>query len=123
MWVYNTHFINNIFTDSSYQLDVDGNNRLLGNVYLPLEKIFQNYDKSEIDRYKHDFHLKTEAKQKIKGTDGTDIGIYGTREPFKEYGLPVNPQIKKAKVSPMTTPDGKLKIEFEVEAQEKKEEK
>ncbi len=48
------------------------------------------------------------------GSDGTELGIYGTTMPFTiktSY-----PQIRKFTVSPESTSDGKLIIEFEIDA-------
>lgn len=111
-------FINNIYCFEE-GIPTNGVTRMEGNVYMALESVFVNYDNTDIDFATHNFHLKQEAINKITGTDGTQVGIYGTSDPFKDYGIPVNPHIKKAKVNPMTTPDGKLRIEFEVEAQQK----
>ncbi len=112
-------YLNNIYCFETQEFPTRGVTRNEGNVSMQLESVLINYDNSEIDFTKHDFHLKPYAISLIKGTDGTQVGIYGTNEPFKDYGLPINPQIKKAKVSSITNPEGKLKIEFEVEAQEK----
>lgn len=112
-------FINNIFCINLADVPKDGVITFEGNISIPLSDIFENFDGQNIDFSKTDFHLKSEVKNKIQGTDGTEVGIYGTNEPFKEYGIPFNPLIKKAKIQTISRPNAKLKIEFEVEAQER----
>lgn len=91
-----------------------------GNIKISLDSVFISFDNSNfIEFSKHNFHLTQEVINLITGTDGTQVGIYGTSEPFKEYGIPVNPHVKKAKVNRLTNPEGKLKVEFEVEAQDR----
>jgi len=66
--------------------------------------------------YAHDYHLVD--PDKYKGTDGTQIGLYGGSSPFKEKGLPSNPQILTKKVATQTNAQGKLLVNFTVKAQE-----
>jgi hypothetical protein len=66
--------------------------------------------------YTHDYHLVD--PDKYKGTDGTQIGLYGGSTPFKEKGLPSNPQILSKKVATQTNAQGKLLVNFTVKAQE-----
>lgn len=58
------------------------------------------------------FELTDEAKAKYKGSDGTQVGIYGGTNPFDP--TPTNPQIKKFGVS-TTNIDGKLNVKINVE--------
>lgn len=62
------------------------------------------------------FYEITEPLKAYKGTDGTDIGIYGGNLPFST--ITTNPHIRKFNVSPRTTADGKLSVEIEVETGE-----
>ncbi|MFH1049941.1 MAG: hypothetical protein V1779_03305 [bacterium] len=63
-------------------------------------------------------HLKPEAKA-IKGGDGTEVGIYGSSEPFKDGAAPPIPLINSAKVSTRSNAKGKLDVEIKVKAQSK----
>lgn len=63
----------------------------------------------------NDYHLTDEAKAIIKGTDGTEVGIYGGDMPFDP--IPSNPQITKFNVAKQTTADGKLSVDIEVNGQ------
>lgn len=58
------------------------------------------------------YTLTEEAKNILKGTDGTEVGIYGGNIPYD--ATPTNPRITKFEVSPKTTADGKLSVDIEV---------
>ena len=58
------------------------------------------------------YELSEEAKNIVKGTDGTEVGIYGGSIPYD--ATPTNPRITKFEVSPKTTADGKLSVDIEV---------
>ena len=64
----------------------------------------------------NDYKLTEEAKALIKGTDGTEVGIYGGNLPFDP--TPTNPQISKFNVAAKTTADGKLSVDIEVKSAE-----
>lgn len=117
--INSNQFLNNIYCFDE-GLPTYGTSRMEGNIKISLDSVFISFDNSNfIEFSKHNFHLTQEAINLITGTDGTQVGIYGTSEPFKEYGIPVNPHVKKAKVNMLTNPEGKLKVEFEVEAQDR----
>lgn len=54
----------------------------------------------------------TDIAKRYKGTDGTELGIYGGNLPFDP--IPSNPQITKFNVASKTTADGKLSVDIEV---------
>lgn len=60
----------------------------------------------------NDYKLTEELKNLIKGTDGTEIGIYGGNLPFDP--TTTNPQITKFNVAAKSTADGKLSVDIEV---------
>lgn len=60
----------------------------------------------------NDYKLTEELKNLIKGTDGTEVGIYGGNLPFDP--TPTNPQITKFNVAAKSTADGKLSVDIEV---------
>ncbi len=66
-----------------------------------------------------DYHLKAECSGKNAGSDGTDVGIYGTSVPFKEDRLPLIPNFKLKVISPETDATGKLPVNIVVEAQDR----
>lgn len=62
------------------------------------------------------FELTEEGKDRMVGTDGSEIGLYGGMMPFTS--TPSYPQITKMNVASKTTADGKLSVEIEVSAVE-----
>lgn len=64
----------------------------------------------------NEYKLTEAAKALIKGTDGTEVGIYGGNLPYDP--TPTNPQISKFNVAAKTTADGKLSVDIEVKSAE-----
>ncbi len=60
--------------------------------------------------YTANYRLKNSSPGKNAGTDGTDIGLYGTDAPFKDGGLPVIPNIKEFSVS-RNPVNGKIQVQ------------
>lgn len=58
------------------------------------------------------YTLTEEANNILKGTDGTEVGIYGGSIPYD--ATPTNPRITKFEVAQKTTADGKLSVDIEV---------
>jgi hypothetical protein len=59
--------------------------------------------------YTANYRLKDGSPGKNAGTDGTDIGLYGSNAPFKDGGLPVIPNIKEFSVSKNPV-NGKIQV-------------
>jgi hypothetical protein len=87
-------------------------------VNVPQESIFVNQNGNTFD-YKHNYHIKEGCPGKKGGVDGTDVGIYGGIYPWKEGGLPFNPQIRVAKIAGHTDEYGNLNVNIKVAAQER----
>lgn len=64
----------------------------------------------------NDYKLTDEAKAIMKGSDGTEVGLYGGSLPYDP--TPTNPQISKFNVAARTTADGKLSVDIEVKSAE-----
>ena len=75
-----------------------------------VEEVFQNFKGTYADNVT--FELTDAAKQKYKGTDGTEVGMYGGSFPFDPTTS--NPRITRCVVAPKSTADGKLSIDIEV---------
>ncbi len=69
---------------------------------IPLESLFKEGT----------FYRLVDEAKVYKGSDGTELGIYGGQLPFDP--TPSNPQITKFNVAPKTTADGKLSVDIEV---------
>lgn len=64
----------------------------------------------------NEYKLTEAAKALIKGSDGTEVGVYGGSLPYNP--TPTNPQISKFNVAAKTTADGKLSVDIEVKSAE-----
>ena len=62
--------------------------------------------------------LAADSPGKGAGADGTETGIYGGARPAKEHRLPSIPQITEFTVAGASNPDGTLKVNITVEAQD-----
>jgi len=104
--------INNLFIQSTVNFGTNSySNNYLG---VPQADIFVNETGNAID-YTHDYHLKN--PEKYIGTDGTQVGLYGGTIPFKEKGLPTNPQITSKHIASETDVNGNLDVNITVKAQ------
>ncbi len=132
-----TLFENNIFTVANPTIYSDCNNIYLnnlkcennifygdqncpasqeGNLSEPsVGDIFISYTGTGF-KYTDNYHLKPSCIGVGAGTDGTDVGIYGTINPTIEGWIPSNPHIYFKQVDPETGPDGKLHIQVGVRA-------
>lgn len=87
-----------------------------GNLFVTnYNEIFISYENNGFD-YNDNYHLKPSCPGVGAGTDGTDLGIYGTSNPTSEGWVPSNPHIYLKDIDPSTGPDGKLHIEVGVRA-------
>lgn len=104
-------FFNNMFSNTP---NVTGS----GNIFNePDANYFVNYVAGAPWTPAHNFHLKPVSHGIAAGTDGKDIGLYGSAAPFKDGALPFNPHFKKALIPNATAADGKLNVNITVQAQ------
>jgi len=66
----------------------------------------------------HNYHLKSICHGKNAGTDGTDIGLYGTATPKKDGEIPYNPHIQSKAIPSSTNSQGGLDVKIKVKAQD-----
>ncbi len=82
------------------------------------DSIFINVSSSNrFDYFNNDYHLKNNSAGKNAGTDGTDIGIYGGLFPWKDWSVPITPQVYDKVIQGSTDLNGKLPIKIKVKAQ------
>lgn len=65
--------------------------------------------------YTNNYHLQNPLS--YLGTDGTQVGVYGTATPYKESAVPVNPHIRSKSIAPQTNSNGDLNINISVGSQ------
>ncbi len=65
-----------------------------------------------------DVHLSAGSPGVGHGTDGTDVGIYGSSSPYKPGGVPFNPHFRQATIAPSTNNNGALPVNIRVAAQQ-----
>lgn len=85
---------------------------------VPQDSIFVNQT-GTIFNYTHNYHLKSNSVGYNSGTDGLDIGIFGSANPYKEGAVPVNPHIQSKSIGSQTNPNGSLSVKVKVAAQER----
>lgn len=103
-------YYNNLYIRDSDFTDIPNNTNIRVDEKNAAIKNLLNYSDD------NDYKLTEEAKALIKGTDGTEVGIYGGNLPFDP--APTNPQISKFNVAAKTTADGKLSVDIEVKSAE-----
>ncbi|MFH2143678.1 MAG: hypothetical protein ABIJ97_14735 [Bacteroidota bacterium] len=138
-YVYNCTFENNIFKQSSSlssYFAFSTTDNLFNNNVFGFPSCFTGagscnnclYDVNFINQfvnvpgtafeYPYNYHLSDTSVAIIAGTNGTDCGIYGGDNPYKEGAVPVNPHIQFKQIPSATDSQGKLNIQVKVSAQE-----
>lgn len=101
-----SNFANNIICKESEET---------GNYWnIPLSNVFKKWTNTNEYRYDDDYHLQDNSGGKNGGNDGTDVGIYGGRFPWKDGALPYNPHVNSAVISGMAAPDGTIQLKVNV---------
>jgi len=90
-----------------------------GNIFLAdASSIFVKQSGTTFD-YNHNYALKPTAPGKNAGDDGTDVGIYGSTNPYKTSALPSNPHISFKDIPASTLPNGTIPLKIRVTAQDR----
>jgi hypothetical protein len=82
-----------------------------------LSSTFVNQQSNTFDIH-DDYHLSPNSPGRNAGSDGTDIGIYGTVNPFKIGGIPFNPHVQLQQINTQTNQNGDLPVNITVGAQD-----
>lgn len=111
--VQNSYFYNII---STYFRGI-GNTVQEGNILINKfhDSLCSQYFLSGKDNLYQSALTLTEEGKKIKGQDGTEVGIHGGSMPFTD--VPSTPQITQKTVAPQSDANGKLAVKFVIEAQ------
>jgi len=103
---------NNSFTNSVISL-YNCHNNIVGSA----ADLFKNKTKAGFD-YDQDYHILSTSTAHNAGTDGTDLGIYGTSSPWKEGSVPNNPHLQRLRSKTVSTLNGNLDVKTKVAAQD-----
>jgi hypothetical protein len=115
---YNNIFVRNIFTADSGLVAIYTNSMVIQNNKYNATDLFINQS-GNVFGYGQNYRITTTSPAKNYGTDGTDCGIYGTANPFKDGMVPINPHITEVNIAPATNASGQLQIQIKATAQEK----
>ncbi len=124
------YFQNNIFMCNSIDPSISScifhNNLFQANITFPVgtnigrnnivdqpETVTFEYKDADTYSTTQNYHLQAGSPGKNAGTDGTDIGIYGTANPFKDGGLPAYPHFRLKNIPDQ--PDGNGSIRFRID--------
>jgi hypothetical protein len=116
--ISNCQFKNNIFLDLTLPVG-DATTTFIGNYLNQSYTTTFTSVGNNIFSYSYDYHLLSTSVGKNAGTDGTDIGIYGTAYPYKPSAVPANPHISFKSISPSSAPNGTLPVNIRVIAQDR----
>lgn len=108
-------FVNNLILSSCTSCLANINNIIVSDINTQ----FVNVPNLQIFDYSYDYHLKSNSLGKNAGSDGTDIGIYGTAYPYKPSAVPPNPHISAKSIAPSSQSNGTLPVNIKVVAQDK----
>ncbi len=109
--VYGSAFFNNnLFVGGTI---TKGGSATLNN---NIEKVL--YTETFVDAPAGNYRLQDSSPAKDAGTDGTDIGLYGTDKPFDDSRRPALPYFKVKSIGTETDVTGKLPVNIVIEAQE-----
>lgn len=115
---YGNTWMNNIFVTAPANFNPGIAIADINNVFsVSASAIFQNYTSGGFN-YNNNFNLAAGSVGIDAGSDGTDIGIYGSTQPYKEGAVPFNPHIYFKNIGGTTTPNGLLNINIKVKAQD-----
>ncbi len=125
-------FNNNIFCRSHTNICLSGTNVWNNNIFhlnpnlglnpivqnsvlMDPTTVFVNYTANTNFDYAQDYKLTATALTHL-GTDGTQRGVYGGANPYKENSVPVIPHISNATISPQSA-NGQINVNIQVKAQ------
>ncbi|MBK7689935.1 MAG: hypothetical protein IPJ31_02045 [Bacteroidetes bacterium] len=110
-------FNNNLFREVEASYFPNGTNLQFNNFFGFVASDVFNGGTGFIFSYNEDYHMLPTCVAHNGGTDGTDPGIYGTSDPYKEGAVPANPHIRTKNIAGATNAQGDLSIDIKVAAQ------
>lgn len=110
-------FNNNLFRQNQSSYFPNGTNLQYNNFFGFVPTDVFNGGTAFSFSYNEDYHMLPTCIAHNGGTDGTDPGIYGTVDPYKEGAVPANPHIRSKNISGSTNAQGDLNVDILVTAQ------
>jgi hypothetical protein len=108
-------YTHNLFINADI---IPGGNTDNGNLFsVPHDSVFVSQSGNSYN-IAHNYHLRPTCVGKNAGTDGTDIGLYGTASPKKDGEIPYNPHVQIKAIPASTNSQGGLDVNIKVKAQE-----
>lgn len=117
---FNCTFLNNLFVGKDTTLNVFAIAPIrVGNIYqVNPASLFVRQSGVTFD-YSQDYSQISTSPGRTAGDDGTEIGIYGSTNPYKNSAVPVNPHISFKDIPASTLPNGSIQLKIKVSAQDK----
>lgn len=112
----NNIYDNNLYVGSALTQGGNGGLIVTNNQIMNAADIFVNQVGNQFE-YTSNYHLQAGVNGVLIGTDNTEVGIYGSTNPYKEGALPVNPHIQNKQIGGSTAPNGMLSVDIRVNAQ------
>lgn len=115
--ITNSNFFNN-FSNINLLGSYSTTNTYINNQIATLSSIFINVPSASTYSPVNNYHIITTSPAHNAGDDGTDIGIYGGTNPWKEGLVPANPHIRFSNINSQTGTGGNLPVNIKVGAQD-----
>lgn len=113
----NGTFSNNVVSANNVANSSPGatfTNNLTG---VPSSTIFVSLGDPNTFNFNDDLRMAAGSPGIGAGTDGNDLGIYGSSSPYKDGAIPFNPHYRQAEIEPSTNTNGELPVNIRVAAQ------
>lgn len=117
LWQVNGVQITNCIINSTGMFSNSNGNTETNTIYSQTPAMTFVSETDGAYQFSDDLHLLPGSPGVTAGSDGTDIGLYGTSSPYKPGNVPYNPHYLNATIAPATNPDGTLPVNIRVAAQ------
>lgn len=107
---------NNLLVSDALVSNMSGFTESGNLINVPAATIFMSEADTDY-QFSDDLHLQSTCPGAGAGTDGTDMGIYGTSTPYKEGAMPQTPYYRKVGIVPGTDANGNVRVNVRVAAQ------
>jgi hypothetical protein len=116
---WNNSFLNNMFLTSPSHFHPGIAIADIANIFsVSGSDLFQTYTGGGFS-YNSNFTLPSGSPGHNAASDGTDIGLYGSNDPYKASAVPFNPHINYKNIGTSTAPNGMLNVHIKVSSQDR----